>query len=417
MQCFFERDNKLSIIGFSRYWNHQLCLMLLLIANICFYTEDTIPVYIIISGISFLIILVSFEKFHRFELIIDSFSAWIILLYLLYMLYGCCFLRTYFFNWDMILFTGLSNFAMYVAFYNIFKSGDAITYLRKPIICSSVFCIIYIYITSKGVLGEESVRIGDALSGNVNTVAVSLGILSMMLTYVYLCSKSKIDLCVLIALIGFSFLTGSKKAIVYVIIDFIMIMKVSKSKVKKYLVVGFAGAVVFYIIMKVPYFYSVIGHRVQDLFYQVFGIGNASFSNADDKSSEIRLNMIKEGFRIFFNNPQYYFFGGGEKFFAYESTYGAFHYSHCNYTELLCNYGLYGLLLFYFPLISNIRKLTKLKYYNRELVLFGTLGIVSILINSWLMVIYESICIYYIPAILSFVIIKILKEEELDVKI
>lgn len=415
----FESKNALysNRRGVRPVLRYQIGLIMLLISNICFYTENTIPVYVGVSCLSFILISLGERPFSLRRFRLDSFSVWLIVLYLSYTIYGCFFLRADFYNWDMMIFTGFSDFFLYIALYEILKSDDYINNLRLPILVSSLFCVLYIYFTSKGVIGEDEIRIGTELSGNVNTVAVSLGILSLIVVFTYLKTKAKLDLIVLIALVAFLLLTGSKKALVYIFFDFIMIIRLSKSKISKYVIIGISIIVVYYVVMKVPYFYSVIGHRIQDLFFQIFGVGVGSFSNKNDRSSLIRLAMIVDGFRIYISHPQYYLFGGGEKFFALESAYGLmFHYSHCNYVEMLCNYGLFGIALFYFPLISNLKKIRRYLLVNYELALFGILGIVSVFVNSWLMVIYQEICISYIPIVFSFAIIKVMTEDSYNVK-
>ena len=403
-------EHKIGVIKIRENRNYQLGLILLLIGNICFYTEKTISIYIMLSMLSFVLIFLGDKKI-SFKIHMDAFSKWIALLYATYTIYGCFFLRADFYNWDMVLFSGISNCFLYIAICSIMRSGSFAKNLGLPILFTCIFCVVYIIITNQGMIGEDEIRIGVGLSGNVNTVAVSLGILSLLLTYIYLHDRKLLFLLVLVVLIAFLLLTGSKKAIVYIIIDFVMIIRTGKKKMTKYLIIGIVSVITYYVIMRVPYFYSVIGHRVQDLIYQIFGIGSGSFSNISDRSSELRLEMIREGFNIYLTHPEYYLFGGGEKFFALCSEYSYLHYSHCNYTEMLCNYGAYGIIIFYFPLIDNLRVLRSLRQWDKDLVLLAILCIVSTLINSWLMVVYQEICISYIPAIISFAAIKVINEE------
>jgi len=79
--------------------------------------------------------------------------------------------------------------------------------------------------------------------------------------------------------------------------------------------------------------------RITVLFDEVAmrGKGESSFLT--------RGNMIKDALSMWMDSP---IWGNGNEAFRVEAGYGT--YSHCNYTELLANYGLLGLTLFYLPI-------------------------------------------------------------------
>jgi hypothetical protein len=74
----------------------------------------------------------------------------------------------------------------------------------------------------------------------------------------------------------------------------------------------------------------------------LFFSNNETGLSIDEVSAVSRLDLIKTGFSLFQTNP---WFGIGRDGFASQSGYGI--YSHCNYIEILVNYGLVGFLLFH----------------------------------------------------------------------
>lgn len=383
-------------------------LSLIFIANICFYTENTIPQYIVISTLGIIPIYFDYLKKNRSVIKVDSFIKWVTALYAMYMLYGCFFLRGGYFNWDMIVFTYVSNLALYFAFTNILNDDNWIEVLIKPVSLAVIVATILIITNdfSSALINENETRLGTTLSGNVNTVAVYLGIMSMFISYFYAKKKKKYALCLLLICFFFMLLTGSKKAILIIICDLIIYLKISKEKATAFLMFALTIVCGSILIIQVPLLYNIIGHRIQDFFYQIFGLGKASYSSASDMSSVVRLDLITEALEIYFGNPLYYLTGGGANFFAYNSHYQNMnYYSHSNYTEMLCTYGLLGTSLFYVPLMKNYRKIKK-NSKDKDLISLSAILLGYILISSFFMVVFSDTCIVYIPMIFLFAVIK-----------
>jgi len=66
------------------------------------------------------------------------------------------------------------------------------------------------------------------------------------------------------------------------------------------------------------------------------------FKGEDGWSGNVRMEMVREGFYLWLNNP---FFGNGIGQFSVMSSFGV--YSHNNYIEILSNLGLIGFFLYY----------------------------------------------------------------------
>lgn len=379
-------------------------ITLILVANVCYYTEDTIPTYILISALGMAIIMFRYLRETHFKIKFDRFMKWISVLYCVFLIYGLLFNNGGLFNWDIYIFTYASNLVLYIAIRMIFQYDDWSSILNKPV-CLTI-CVAMILIFTNDISGvlvtENSTRFGSSLSGNVNSVAVYFGILSLIISYYYAKSKDRLSLIMLILCFLFMLLTGSKKAIVIIACDLLMYLKVSKEKVKAFIFFMIAVIAGIILISQVPFLYNIIGHRVQDLFYQVFGIGTASYSNSSDMSSVIRQDLMTEAFDIYIKHPTFYLFGGGWNAFAANSHYHNInYYSHCNYTEMLCTYGLFGICLYYVPIIRNYSLIRKRATDKNESVFSGMILLVMLLL-SFLMVIFSDTCLLYIPFMLLF---------------
>ncbi len=231
-----------------------------------------------------------------------------------------------------------------------------------------------------------------------------MGILIILIFYYYLQEKSRF--AVILTVIGLSFmlLTGSKRVAFFVIIMLVMAWPYAKKKLNVLLMVGIVIIAGLYAVFESGYFYNLIGYRFVDMYMQLTGRGSTAYYT----STNARMGMILEGFRVFLNKP---LFGGGMGYYSSQSTtWGYYNYSHCNYVEMLCTFGLFGTIVYYFPFIRNIITLRK----NRNVV-EGTTVVSSMLVLmlmiDWVAVSFLEICIYYLPITLSFALIERNRDE------
>lgn len=380
-------------------WQYSGGLIIIIIANICFYTLKTMNLYLILSALGMLLIFGKALIQNNFVIRIDRCVMYLTLIYAMFTVYGCFFLRFGEYNWDKMLFTYFLNLAIYTTFCHLIKNDDWPQKLVLPFTIATIFSVVYLVVVEKNNLIADNVRIGNSLSGNVNTVGVCLGILSFFLAFGYCTgTKRKTVLIVLyIVTILIMLLTGSKKTIVLLFLGLILIMQYSSGKTFKLIMIITVVGLIIYSIFAVPYFYNIIGFRIVDFVGNFFHLKTVEYSY----STESRMNMISEGVRIFLNHP---IFGGGEKYFGLLTKSG-FSYSHCNYTEMLCNFGIVGTLVFYLPYFTNIHKLRK-NCKNVDGRRIGISLLIASLILGWMMVIYSDLCINYIPIILSYALLR-----------
>lgn len=187
-------------------------------------------------------------------------------------------------------------------------------------------------------------RLGNDLVGNANTLGLiysiyfvgaftSISLATNKYLKIVLIVSSILDLLVLI-------LTGGRKfllfASVFVYVSFLLTTKQKMSKIIP-LTILFAILVVLlaYLIMTVDVFYDAIGYRFD-------GMSSGQAEGVDTQS-----DLMKKGIDLFLKKP---LFGWGIQ--GYQAISGTGFYSHSNYVELLCNFGLFGTILYYSQLIS-----------------------------------------------------------------
>ena len=149
------------------------------------------------------------------------------------------------------------------------------------------------------------------------------------------------------------------------------------------------------------FLYEVLGSRVEDMIFQMFGIGNGKYSN----STKVREIMIMEGVRFFLDHP---FIGGGTNYFALRTTTG-YGYSHNNFIEILCNMGLIGVALYYGPLVMNMVEAIRIRKKYRKYAYFVIYVLVSRFCTDWAIMTHSEPCVGYLPMIASFIYLDLIK--------
>jgi O-antigen ligase len=145
---------------------------------------------------------------------------------------------------------------------------------------------------------------------------------------------------VLVAIYIIVFYSGSRSALVWVlaILGYFFASFFNKNLfLSIFLAIALTGPIIlaaFLIFPEVEIF-----SRITILFDEV------AMRGGKESSFLTRSNMIKEALSMWMDSP---IWGNGNEAFRVQSGYGS--YSHCNYTELLANYGLLGLTLFYLPI-------------------------------------------------------------------
>ena len=382
-----------------------ISLILIFIGEVCFYTLDKIFLYLFITGVGVIIGLFHNRNRVYSKIEKDNFIIWVFIMFSIYFIYGFFFLQKGVFTWDTLGYRFIEIITLYLTMSNIFIYD--IDLFKKAMIIVGVFSALYlIYLEGLNILGG-GIRIGDSLSGNVNTVGYNFGIISTVIMWFFCREKKSYLIFFFLIFSMLMLLTGSKKVLIIILANLAMYFWFEKDKISGWLITIFILFVSLYLIFNVSYFYNIIGSRVEAMIETILlGSSSPIYSH----STEVREEMIKEALNLFLSKP---FLGGGWNYFYAHTAYG-YEYSHCNYTEMLCSFGILGTLLFYWRHFHDLKK--AYKYRNSYISLYKDLFVLiyvvtfEALILDWATVSFSAQCVWYSSFILSAAAIKAIRE-------
>ena len=226
--------------------------------------------------------------------------------------------------------------ADYVAFYRV--SIEKIAKILLPV--TIIFLLSALIFGSRGLSNRLSV------SNNANTFGMVAA--GMMNYYLFLTFKTKkkgyiaLSLLLLVVIL----LSGSRKSTITMTIFFVgyyEFMEQSKNTAKtigRIIAIICILLAVYAIVMNVEVLYNAIGNRIESLLGFLFKQEEA------DSSVFSRLNMISLASNIIREHP---ILGIGANNFKYYTYYNT--YSHNGYTEIMCSFGIVGIIVYYLPLL------------------------------------------------------------------
>ena len=249
-------------------------------------------------------------------------------------------------------FNGIYN--LVVVFGIIFSMSVVLTCIERvemlmnSIVLGATVLMVYLIVTGEiDLSAEQTDRLGQELTGNANVFAFIYTIAACSSVY-FLISKKNIFLKIfylapfIVHMLALALSGSRKNFLVPLIVLFITLLlkkdKHGKRHVIIWTIVGTVGlALVFYALMNIPALYETVGNRFETLFEYSSGASNTS-----DGSTLEREQMRKNAIELWIQSP---IFGNGFDSFSQLGSFGV--YSHCNYTELLCNHGLIGIVYYY----------------------------------------------------------------------
>lgn len=212
------------------------------------------------------------------------------------------------------------------------------------IIGALIMCVYILGIVEWSMLGQ--VPIGEETLGKAWNANIIGGITSTAA----IMAMSKISkehkrgyFIVYILLMMITILTGSRKATVCLIVGTVMITCMYNSNKRlgtKIAKLAMIGVVTYFIVTYIPFFYNIVGVRLESLILGIMEKGEL------DHSSLIRFSMIKNGLKMFLDKPLLGYGIDGFRLHSYEfirrST-----YAHNNYVEILFDTGIVGFIIYY----------------------------------------------------------------------
>lgn len=245
-------------------------------------------------------------------------------------------------------------------------------------------------ILSHGLLAFVNTRSAGAISGNTVGVCAAYG--ACLAVYYWMQQEHRPRYALLFTLNAITLvLSASRKAIlcmgIPLAILYILDRKAnSKIRVRKILFLALAGMIGLIAVMKIPFLYQLIGHRIEGTIAVLAGNIEAA-----DGSSESRSLLITWGMEWFREKPV---IGYGIDNFrvvlvSRYPTWPIEYYAHNNYVELLVDVGIIGFALYYWMYASMLLK----AYQHRRKLQNPDILIVAMLIS--LLVVEAAMVTYF----------------------
>ena len=290
-------------------------------------------------------------------------------------------------GWLTIILLTISSFILFIAFVSLNNKRLMTLIISGALFC---FCIYFIAFYSKTIFDINALKRGGFQLGldfdNTNTIGFYMFLLYTISFFRLLNYKKPIDLVFIlffvVALIC-GVLTGSRSFIVNVLIATVVIV-ISRFKTKKWLAIIILVAIIAtgIVIINLP-FASFVKEKILKMF-SMFS------SNGSDTSTTQRILWQVYGVYLGSKNP---FIGYGMNGYAIFSGVGT--YTHGNFVEIFCDYGVFGIILFYGALLMLAIKSFKCKDRMHFLVLTFTC---VFFLNSFNSLYYTDKAFYVIQA-------------------
>lgn len=237
-------------------------------------------------------------------------------------------------------------------------------------------------------------RIGEAIGSNPNDVGNKAAISAIIAICMTKRFQGKKRIFVFIAfgiLFAIVLFSGSRKALIAVVVGFILLNTIGLQDKRKIIfavvIVGVLLVIGYHFMMSNDVIYAVIGRRIENMINVLFHGGTESHS------IDLRKKYISEALQLIKQHP---FLGVGLG--AFREVTGGRAYSHCDYTEVACSYGIIGAIIYYLPLLSMTCKFIKLKKKNDKDYMLLIVQIV-LLITYITMVMYTSAYVQVLIAV------------------
>lgn len=363
-------------IDFSVY--QLLCLFL--IVSIWAFNEDKYITY----PIKIIYILVLGFYWIKKHAVINKYHAWCII-----MIFFSIIAVFYAKDYSVALYTFVNIVqVILIAFVTVsyIDSNDKLIFMSKSIIIGG--CVLLLRLVAVTPLSSwlSYERLGSHIGYNANDVGNKAAIAAIVsIGFARMESNKKKKLLYLFlfaALLVIVLFSGSRKSLLAVIIAVAMFYTLGL-KEKRYMFlsifgVGIAFVLLYFISMNNDILYSVIGRRIESMYNVIF------HGQSEASSIDLRYKYMNMAWTLFKNNPLN---GVGLGNFKIASNFGV--YSHCDYLEVLCSYGIIGAVFYYLPIITVALRI--LTFRKKDIIdWYYLILVVVLMVNYVTMVMYTS---------------------------
>ena len=273
------------------------------------------------------------------------------------------------------------SFLFYFCLYNYVSLSDDIYSIIKIYRFAGLVLALYcfgMYLAS-GFQG----RMGGSFDVNANSLAIPFSFAFLFYFNSFLAErKAKRYLLAMAILLFVIFLTGSRKGLLGIVIGIVIVIQLfyPRKFVRNAIVLTVILILGYILLMKVTFFYDLVGIRMEALMAFVFedGTAEASLSSRSDYTDLAWEYIALRPWTGY----------GLNTFHTLRESYGT--YSHNNITEVLFSSGIFGFILFYFPLaIETIKSLITGIKKDKIGILFFAVGVI-VFILGYALVFYYS---------------------------
>ena len=220
-----------------------------------------------------------------------------------------------------------------------------------------------------------------------NGFAMMGAFLSVCAMLMYYSEKKQIYIIGWLLMVTIAIIGGSRKGALIIFVSWPMFVFLKNKFVKKiiYIIVfSIVGIFLIKFIMTNRVFYDLVGERLHNLFSKFFGAGSG------DGSITEREKFIELGWNLFCQKK---LFGWGTDGFAIQMQriIGRYVYSHCNYIEMLCNFGILGFVLYYVYYFTIIKTTVLQIFKKNSYIIFSFIIFVLFLVFEYGFVSYYEI--------------------------
>ncbi len=210
-----------------------------------------------------------------------------------------------------------------------------------------------------------------------------------------------LHIIVSVIMIFFVLMSGSRASLGLLLIPALISYLIRGGNIViKLLTISTAVFALYIIIIKVPFFYEIIGIRLED----AYNIINGTDDGNEDKS---RLILVELGLEWFKEKP---YLGYGINCFksltSHSSWFYEAFYAHNNYIELLVDIGIIGFLIYYSAYFSLIRGYVRLRRKKEKVSVYVVLLLSGLIFSDLFWVGYYNVLSQFMLCI-AFVIIQI----------
>lgn len=240
--------------------------------------------------------------------------------------------------------TLLQLFVLFIFVYHSFYKDKNIEIILKSFyIAGLALCVYSIFLYGPNKIIEAMI-IGKRLGGDIgqeNAFGMNLAITVVLCLYFWFFKNKKINLVIMIFPFGLAMASGSRKALLIIMLAIVLLIYIKFGLKKFYISLVFivASIIIVYSIIQLPIFYTVF-HRVEGMTAMITGEGRT------ETSAAYRESFVAHGLEWFKKSP---FIGYGLSNFRVlnRNNYGLDLYAHNNYIELLVGGGIIGFVLYY----------------------------------------------------------------------